>query len=86
MLAPQSVVCLLHTSDVELRNLSGWMLPCSDLLILFRVNPFNQEELILVKGLPSTSLILDDVHWQPSRLSLRLKFLFFLFTTWLVKQ
>ena len=38
--------------------------PCSNLFILFRVNPFNQEESILVKGLPSTSLIFDDVHWH----------------------
>ena len=38
--------------------------PCSNLLILFRIDPFNWEELILVKGLPSTWLIFDDVHWH----------------------
>ena len=38
--------------------------PCSDLLILSRVNPSNQEESISVKGLPSTLLIFDDVHWH----------------------
>ena len=59
--------CFVHLLMWNFRTyLGGCYLkqPCSNLLILFRVNPFNQEESILVKGLPSTSLIFDDVHWH----------------------
>ena len=30
--------------------------------VMFRIDSFNKEESILVKGLPSTFLILDDIH------------------------
>ena len=38
--------------------------PSCNLTVLFRIDSFNEEESIPVKGLPSTSLILDDVHWH----------------------
>ena len=65
MLVAQSVVCLLQaSSDARLQNLGGCYIEqsLSSLWILFRVNFLNQEESILVKGLPSTSLIFNDVY------------------------
>ena len=38
--------------------------PSCNLMVLSRIDSLDKEESILVEGLPSTSLILDDIHWH----------------------
>ena len=63
----QWCACFMHLLMWNFRTYLGRCYlkqPHSDLLILFRVNPFNQEESISVKGLPWTLLIFNDIHWH----------------------
>ena len=63
----QWCTCFIHLSMWDFAAyLDGcyFKQPSCNLMVLFGIYSFNKEESIPVKGLPSTSLILNDVHWH----------------------